>query len=217
MNTDSRVTTLIVDNDAWVRRGMKDILEATPDIVVVAEAEDGDQVPAKVTRFRPHVVLMDLKMVRVGGLEATRQLMLMPNPPKVIAMTAFDVDGLVIEAVEAGAHSFMRKDAAPEDFQQAVRVVASDHALFSRDSLRAIAESTPREPVRDQTSLAALTDREREVLAQLATGLGNGEIAERMYLGETTIKSHVSSLFAKLGVNNRVRASLVAYRCGLVV
>lgn len=216
MNTDSRVTVLIVDNDAWVRRGMKDILEAAPDIVVVAEAEDGDQVVAKVTRFRPHVVLMDLKMVRVGGLEATRQLMAMPNPPKVIAMTAFDVDGVVVQAVEAGAHSFMRKDAAPEDFQQAVRVVASDHALFSRDSLRAIVEFTPSPPIRDQSPLAALTDREREVLAVLATGLGNSDIARKMFLGETTVKTHVSSLFSKLGVNNRVSASLVAFRCGLV-
>ncbi|MDI9917506.1 response regulator transcription factor [Rhodococcus sp. IEGM 1379] len=216
MNTDSRITVLIVDNDAWVRRGMKDILEAAPDIVVVAEAEDGDQVAAKVTRFRPHVVLMDLKMARVGGLEATRELMSMPNPPKVIAMTAFDVDGVVIEAVEAGAHSFLRKDGAPEDFQQAVRVVASDHALFSRDSLRAIVASAPRQSIPDRTPLAVLTDREREVLAELATGLGNSDIAARMYLGETTIKSHISSLFSKLGVNNRVSASLVAYRCGLV-
>lgn len=216
METAPRITVLIVDNDAWVRRGMKEILEAAPDIVVVAEAEDGDQVAAKVIRFRPHVVLMDLKMARVGGLDATRELMTMPHPPKVIAMTAFDVDDMVVHAVEAGAHSFLSKDAAPEAFQQAVRVVASDHALFSGDSLRAIVASTPRRQIVDQSPLASLTEREREVLAILATGAVNSVIAQQLYLGETTVKSHISSLFAKLGVPNRVSASLIAYRCGLV-
>ncbi|MGC0362158.1 DNA-binding NarL/FixJ family response regulator [Rhodococcus sp. 27YEA15] len=217
MDTDPRITVLIVDDDPFVRHGMKDILQAAPDIVVVAEAEDGDQVAGKVIRFRPHVVLMDLKMARVGGLDATRELMTMPKAPKVIAMTAFDVDDMVVRAVEAGAHSFLSKSEAPQAFQQAVRVVAADHALFSRESIRAIVAATPRPPVRDQAPLAVLTEREREVLELLATGLGNADIAAQLYLGETTVKTHVSSTFAKLGVSNRVSASLVAYRCGLVV
>ncbi len=212
------ITVLVVDDDPFVRRGVSDIFAATDDIVVVGDVDDGDRVPAAVHRFSPHVVLMDLKMRRVGGLDATRQLMSLPHPPRVIAMTAMDVDDLVVQAVAAGAHSFLSKDEPPHTFHQSVRAVAAGNTLFSEDSLRRIVahrrEAVPPQAV---TELTKLSERERDVLKVLATGASNADIAGRLFLSETTVKTHISAVFTKLGTRNRVEAALTAFRAGLVV
>ncbi len=160
---------------------------------------------------------MDLKMRRVGGLDATRQLMTLPHPPKVIAMTAMDVDDLVVHAVAAGAHSFLSKDEPPHTFHQSVRAVAAGNTLFSQESLRRIAahHPSPTAPAAP-TDLAVLSERERTVLQELATGASNADIAGRLFLSETTVKTHISAVFTKLGTRNRVEAALAAFRAGLV-
>ncbi|MGA9873333.1 MAG: response regulator transcription factor [Rhodococcus sp. (in: high G+C Gram-positive bacteria)] len=214
MTSPPVITVLVVDDDAFVRRGIADIFAATDDIRVVADVDDGDRVPAAVRMHNPHVVLMDLKMKRIGGLQATEQLMTMPAPPRVIAMTAMDVDDLVVRAVAAGAHSFVSKDEAPDTFYLAVRAVASGNTLFSAEALRRIAASSaaPTSP----PALSSLTDREREVLCILASGATTSAISRELYLSETTVKTHITAIFGKLGVNNRVEAALSAFRAGWV-
>lgn len=216
MTSPAVITVLIVDDDPFVRRGVTDIFAKTPDISVVADVEDGDEVPAAVAAFRPQVVLMDLQMRRVGGLDSTRDLMRLTHPPKVIAMTAMDVDDLVVRAIEAGAHSFLSKSEAPETFHQSVRAVASGNTLFSEDSLRKIVATSvlPMGPA--SVSMDVLSPRERDVLRILATGSTNADISSELYLSETTVKTHISGIFVKLGVRNRVEAALAAFRAGMV-
>lgn len=218
MTGDDAITVLIADDDPFVRRGVADIFAATTDIIVVAGVDDGDGVPAAVATHRPRVVLMDLKMKRVGGLDATRHLMALPAPPRVIAMTAMDVDDLVIQAVAAGAHSFLSKDEAPETFHQSVRAVASGNTLFSQDSLRRIIANAPQSPQTafSPPAVGMLNERERDVLCTLATGASNADIAAGLFLSETTVKTHISAVFTKLGARNRVEAALFAFRAGLV-
>lgn len=216
MTAPAVITVLIVDDDPFVRRGVTDIFAKTPDISVVADVEDGDQVPAAVTAFRPHVVLMDLQMRRVGGLDSTRELMTLTHPPKVIAMTAMDVDDLVIRAIEAGAHSFLSKSEAPETFHQSVRAVASGNTLFSEDSLRKIVATSVLPTAPNSMPMDVLSPRERDVLRILATGSTNADISSELYLSETTVKTHISGIFVKLGVRNRVEAALAAFRAGMV-
>lgn len=216
MTGTSVITVLIADDDPFVRRGVSDIFAATDDITVVADVDDGDQVVGAVHVHRPHVVLMDLKMKRTGGLEATRQLMTFPAPPRVIAMTAMDVDDLVVQAVSAGAHSFLSKDEAPETFQQSVRAVAAGNTLFSQESLRRIvAAGSPHAPA-PPADLSMLSPRELDVLRAVACGMSNANIATELFLSETTVKTHISAVFTKLGTQNRVQAALVAFRAGLV-
>ena len=217
MTAPAPITVLVVDDDPFVRRGVTDIFAATDDIAVVGDVDDGDRVPEAVTRLAPHVVLMDLKMRRVGGLDATRMLMSLPHPPKVIAMTAMDVDDLVVHAVAAGAHSFLSKDESPHTFHQSVRAVASGNTLFSQDSLRRIVAARPATAAAPNIpNLGLLSGRERDVLQELATGASNADIAGRLYLSETTVKTHISAVFTKLGARNRVEAALAAFRAGLV-
>jgi DNA-binding NarL/FixJ family response regulator len=210
------ITVLIADDDPFVRRGVSEIFAATADIVVVADVDDGDEVFAAVTQFRPHVVLMDLKMKRMGGLDATRALMTMPDPPRVIAMTAMDVDDLVVQAVCAGAYSFLSKDEPPQTFQQSVRAVAAGNTLFSQESLRRITGGRTQTVVTDPSAIDKLSERERDVLKSMATGAPNAAIASELFLSETTVKTHLSAVFMKLGARNRVEAALVAFRAGLV-
>lgn len=212
-----QITVLVVDDDPFVRRGVADIFVAAEDITVVADVDDGDQVLAAVALHHPRVVLMDLKMRRVGGLAATTQLMTLPDPPRVIAMTAMDVDDLVVQAVAAGAHSFLSKDEAPETFHQSVRAVASGNTLFSESSLRRIVANTPAPaPTGAAPELQRLSARESDVLRALATGASNADIAGTLFLSETTVKTHISSVFTKLGARNRVEAALAALRGGLI-
>lgn len=216
MTAPAVITVLIVDDDPFVRRGVTDIFAKTPDISVVADVEDGDQVPAAVAAFRPYVVLMDLQMRRVGGLDSTRELMTLAAPPKVIAMTAMDVDDLVVRAIEAGAHSFLSKSEAPETFHQSVRAVASGNTLFSEDSLRKIVATSMLPAAPRSVLMDVLSPRERDVLRILATGSTNADISSELYLSETTVKTHISGIFVKLGVRNRVEAALAAFRAGMV-
>ncbi|MCF8784295.1 MULTISPECIES: response regulator [Rhodococcus] len=217
MTAAAPITVLVVDDDPFVRRGVSDIFAATDDIAVIADVDDGDRVPGAVHRYAPQVVLMDLKMRRVGGLDATRQLMGLPRPPKVIAMTAMDVDDLVVQAVAAGAHSFLSKDEPPHTFHQSVRAVAAGNTLFSEESLRRIVAARPgATPVPDPDTLGVLSERERDVLEVLATGASNADIAGRLFLSETTVKTHLSAVFHKLGTRNRVEAALAAFRAGLI-
>lgn len=217
MTAAAPITVLVVDDDPFVRRGVSDIFAATDDITVIADVDDGDRVPGAVQTYRPRVVLMDLKMRRVGGLDATRELMGLPQPPKVIAMTAMDVDDLVVQAVAAGAHSFLSKDEPPHTFHQSVRAVAAGNTLFSEESLRRIVAARPApSPVPDPDTLGVLSERERDVLQVLATGASNADIAGRLFLSETTVKTHLSAVFHKLGTRNRVEAALAAFRAGLI-
>lgn len=214
MTDTAPIAVLVVDDDPFVRRGVADIFGAATDIAVLPGVDDGDQVLDAVATANPDVVLMDLKMKRVGGLEATRLLMGLACPPKVIAMTSIDVDDVVAASISAGAHSFLRKDAAPETFHQAVRAVASGNTLFSRESLREIVAGEHR-PVASG-AIAMLTPREHDVLVELSSGATNTEIACRLYMGETTVKTHVTAIYTKLGVRNRVEAALAAFRAGVV-
>ncbi|RRQ27480.1 response regulator transcription factor [Rhodococcus sp. Eu-32] len=216
MTAPGIITVLVVDDDRFVRAGVRDIFAATGDIEVVGDVDDGDRVMQAVSTFRPHVVLMDLKMKRIGGLEATRRLMTLQNPPAVIAMTALDVDDLVVQAVAAGAHSFVSKDEAPETFHLAVRGVATGNTVFSKDSLRRIVASQNPPARTVPPALNSLTDREREVLCIMASGATTATISKEMFLSETTVKTHISGIFTKLGVNNRVEAALSAFRAGWV-
>ncbi|GGF99155.1 DNA-binding response regulator [Rhodococcoides trifolii] len=213
MTSPFEIRVVLADDDPFVRRGVADIFAATPDIRVVESVSDGDEVPDAVRNHRPHVVLMDLKMPRVGGLEATRRMMALPEPPKVVVMTAMDVDDLVVQSIEAGAHSFLSKSEAPETFQMSIRVVAAGKTLFSEESVRQIVTARPREST---GGLERLTDREIEVLRVMATGATNAAIGQQLFLGETTVKTHLSSVFQKLEVGSRVGAALVAFRAGLV-
>lgn len=216
MTAPARTTVLLVDDDRIVRRGLADILGATDDLVVVGEASDGDEVLDAVRRLRPHVVLMDLVMRRVGGLEATRALVVLPTPPAVIAMTAMNTDELVLRSLEAGARSFLSKDEPPAVFQRYVRVVAAGSRIFSPDALAEVVAAGQVRASTPPPSLEMLSPREVEVLRGVTLGRSNGEIAAELYLGETTVKTHVSSIYTKLGVPNRVLAAVTALRAGLV-
>ncbi|MGB3772140.1 MAG: response regulator transcription factor [Rhodococcus sp. (in: high G+C Gram-positive bacteria)] len=214
MIDDTVITVLVVDDDALVRRSLSDIFSGAADITVVDAVTDGDEVLPAVERHGPRVVLMDLKMKRMGGLVATRALMTLPHPPKVVAMTSMDVDDLVVRSIEAGAHSFLSKSEAPETFHQSVRAVASGNTLFSQESLRQIVAHNQASP--PLIDLRILTDREREVLGVMATGATNSTIATKLHMSQTTVKTHLQAAFHKLQVANRVEAALVAFRAGLV-
>jgi DNA-binding NarL/FixJ family response regulator len=211
---------LLVDDQEMVRAGLRMILEAN-DVDVVGEAGDGRAAIDAAQRLRPDVVLMDVRMPVLDGLEATE--LLVPQGHRVLILTTFDLDEYVYRALRAGASGFVVKDAKPAELVQAVRVVAAGDALLSPSvTRRLIAEfaSGPRGGAADRelaTRLAQLTEREREVLGLLARGLSNAEIGSQLFLGESTIKSHVSSILLKLGVRDRVQAVIAAYEGGVVL
>jgi DNA-binding NarL/FixJ family response regulator len=212
------IRVLLCDDQALVRSGFRLILEGREDIEVVAEAEDGAQALELAWRHLPDVVLMDVRMPRLDGVEATRRLMRAGAEARVLILTTFDLDEYVYEALRAGASGFLLKDVQPAQLVDAVRVVARGEALLAPAVTRRLLDRFahalpgPREP---PPELTELTDREREVLALLASGLSNAELAERLVLSETTIKTHVSSILRKLGVRDRVQAVILAYQAGL--
>lgn len=211
------ISVIIADDDPLVLGAMTAILNAPSDIVVIAAVSDGDELPAAIAVRRPDVVLVDLKMKRVGGLQATQLLMAGPHPPKVVVMTAMDIDELVVLAVNAGAHSFVSKSEAPEVFQQAVRVVAGGNTLFSPQALRQIVATNLAAVPAVPPGFARLTPKETEVLVAMATtGAANADLAASLYMGETTVKAHLASVNNKIGANNRVEAAIMAFRAGLV-
>ena len=214
------IRVLLCDDQALVRSGFRMILEAREDLEVVGEAEDGVQALELTWRLLPDVVLMDVRMPRLDGVEATRRLVEAGAAARVLILTTFDLDEHVFEALRAGASGFLLKDVQPAQLVDAVRVVARGEALLAptvtRRLLDRFAHSLPGAPEPPAPELAELTDREREVLALLAEGLSNAELAERLFLSETTVKTHVSSILRKLGLRDRVQAVVLAYQAGLV-
>jgi DNA-binding NarL/FixJ family response regulator len=213
------IRVALIDDQAMVRAGFRMILECETDIAVVGEAADGRDAVDLVARARPDVVLMDVRMPHVDGIEATRRVRATADPPHVLVLTTFDLDDYVYPALRAGASGFLLKDAPAEQLVDAVRVIAAGDALLAPSVTRRLIEDVARRPALDATpppGLADLTDREREVLQLIARGLSNAEIAERLYLGEATVKTHVGRVLTKLGLRDRVQAVVVAYESGLV-
>jgi DNA-binding NarL/FixJ family response regulator len=206
---------LIVDDDSLVRTGLRTILQSASDLSVVAEAADGDEVVEAIRAHRPDVVLMDVRMPRVDGLEAVRRINALPQRPRVMMLTTFDLDAYVFDALENGVDGFLLKDTPPRELIQAVRSVAAGHAMLSPtvtrrvvDQYTALTAASGRARAREL--LADLTPRELDVLRELARGHSNARIGQALFLSEATVKSHVSHVIAKLGVANRVQAATVA-------
>ncbi|HTF12835.1 MAG TPA: response regulator transcription factor [Asanoa sp.] len=208
------VRVLIVDDDALVRVGLRTIVDAEPDLEVVAEAGDGAEVPPLIARHRPDVVLMDVRMPDVDGIQATRHLLTTAAvPPRVIVVTTFENDDYVYEALRAGASGFLLKRARPAEVVDAIRVVARGDSLLFPAAIRRLVAA--RGGGADRTT-ARLTAREAEVLRLIAAGLSNAEIAERLVVGGETVKTHVGNVLAKLGARDRVQAVIKAYESGFV-
>ena len=215
------IRVLLVDDQQLVRTGFAMILKDEPDIEVVGEAPDGAAGVAAAVRLRPDVVVMDIRMPVMDGVEATRRLVRdSPSPIRVLVLTTFDADEYVIEALRAGASGFLVKDTPPADFAQAIRVVAAGDALLAPSITRRLLDRfSDRFPgLRDDRSalLKELTERELEVLRLIARGLSNREIAEQLVLAEATVKTHVSHVLLKLDLRDRAQAVVLAYEAGLV-
>ena len=214
-------TILIADDQALIRVGLRKILEAEPEATVVGEAEDGEEAVAAARRLRPEVVLMDIRMPVLDGIEATRRILAAEPGTRVLILTTFGLDGYVYDALRAGASGFMLKDAPPEEIAAAVRIVASGDALLAPAVTRAVIEEFARQPPAAMPSsppraVESLTPREREVLDLLARGLSNPEICERLVISEATAKTHVARILQKLDLRDRVQAVIYAYESGLV-
>jgi len=216
------IRVLLVDDQPLLRTGFRMILSAEQDLTIVGEAADGAAAVEAARRLVPDVVLMDIRMPGMDGIQATRALAGpgVENPIKVLILTTFGLDEYVVEALRAGASGFLLKDSPPEDLVEAIRVVAAGEALLApsvtRRLLDRVASRLP--PARENAipALAELTERELEVLKLVARGLSNAEIAERLVVSETTVKTHVSRVLAKLDIRDRVQAVILAYETGLV-
>ena len=213
------IKVLIVDDQELVRTGFRMILEAHDDIDVVAEAADGEQAIALATQTSPDVVLMDIRMPGLDGLEATRRLLSNNGDVHVLILTTFDSDEYVYEALKAGAAGFLLKSAPSARLVEGVRLVASGEALLAPTLTKRLIAEYVRRPVASETlpdQLKRLTERELEVLRLMARGLSNAEIAAEFVVGAATVKTHVNRVLQKLGVRDRVQAVVLAYECGLV-
>ncbi|MBD0328688.1 MAG: response regulator transcription factor [Thermoleophilia bacterium] len=213
------IRVLIADDQALVRGGFRLILDSQPDIAVVAEAGDGREALARAHESQPDVVLMDIRMPDLDGLEATRRLLADSGGPRVLMLTTFDADEYVYEAMKAGASGFLLKDVRPEQLAEAVRVVAAGDALLAPAITRRLVEQFVRRPppgTAKPPELAGLTERELTVLALVARGLSNAEIASQLVVSEATVKTHLTHILTKLDLRNRVQAVVLAYETGLV-
>jgi DNA-binding NarL/FixJ family response regulator len=213
------VRVVIADDQGMVRSGFTTLLNSEPDIEVVGEAVNGQEAITRAVQLRPDVILMDVRMPVLDGLQATRQITAMDGAPRVLVLTTFDLDDYVYQALRWGASGFLLKDASARELAEAVRVVAAGDALLSPSvTRRLIAEfarlGAPRGPSRK--TLQDLTERETEVLALVARGLSNAEIASRLVVAEQTVKTHVSRVLMKLGLRDRTQAVVLAYETGLV-
>lgn len=215
--TAMSIRVLLVDDEQLIRAGLRAIVASEPDLEVVGEASDGAEVPGLVSRFRPDVVLMDVRMPSVDGIRATTHLMsTMDNPPKVIVVTTFENDDYVYDALLAGASGFLLKRARPEEIVAAIRTVAAGESLLFPAAIRRLAAQQANRGPQDGLAGAGLTERESEVLRLMAGGLSNVEIAGELYLGVQTVKTHVGNVLAKLGARDRTQAVIKAYDTGFV-
>jgi DNA-binding NarL/FixJ family response regulator len=221
------IRVLVADDQAMIRAGLRMILDNEPDLAVVAEAADGLEAVGAAASARPDVVLMDVRMPLLDGLEATRRIVASSDaPPRVLVLTTFDDDEYLFDALRAGASGFLLKDVGPDPLIEAIHTVARHESLLAPAITRRVIEryveldgaagrSRPT-PMAEAVARAGLTDREREVLVGLAAGWSNTELAAELHLSEATVKTHVSSVLAKLGVRSRVQAVIAAYESGLV-
>jgi DNA-binding NarL/FixJ family response regulator len=215
------ISVLLVDDEALVRAGLRMILETADDVTVIGEAEDGRAAIDAVGRDRPDVVLMDIRMPKLDGLAATAAIRARPQPPAVVVLTTFDSDDEVFRALEAGATGFLLKDTPPAELLRAVRLAAAGDSMLSPTVTRRV---ITRFTAEDRTNrrrdaldrLRDLTEREREVLVEIGRGHANADIAKLLFMSEATVKTHVSHLFEKLSVTNRVQLAIAAFRAGLV-
>jgi DNA-binding NarL/FixJ family response regulator len=213
------IRVLVVDDEQLVRTGLRLILEAAGDIVVVGEAGDGAEAVSAVGRLRADVVLMDVRMPGLDGLTAAERVTRLPDPPKVIMLTTFDLDEHVHRALRAGAVGFLLKDTPPRDLAAAVRTVAAGNAMLAptvtRRLISSFAEKGPSGAEVANERLTVLTERERQVVRAVARGLSNAEIGRELTMREATVKAHVSRALAKLGLVNRVQAAILVHEAGL--
>jgi DNA-binding NarL/FixJ family response regulator len=217
--TAERIQVLIADDQALVREGLRLVLRSAEDIDVVGEAADGLEAVDACARSHPDVVLMDVRMPRMDGLDATRRLMDAARPPRVLVLTTYDLDAYVYGALRAGASGFLLKDTPGDELVGAIRLIAAGDALLAPSVTRRLIEDFVAGPDPESEAAHALTElsaRETEVLERLARGLSNPEIAAELIVSETTVKTHVSHILMKLGLRDRVQAVVFAYESGLV-
>ena len=211
------IRVLIADDQAMVRAGLRLILESQPDMEVVAEAADGEEAVAAAVRHSPDVVLMDVRMPRLEGIEATRRLT-SERSARVLVLTTFDVDEYVFKALQAGAYGFLLKESSPEQLISAIHLVAGGDALVMPARTRRLIEAHYRPSgVTRPAAIESLTSREAEVLIEAAGGLDNGAIGEKLHVSEATVRTHVTHILSKLDARSRVQAVVMAYESGLVV
>ena len=213
------IKVIIADDQAMVRAGLKMILEAEPDIKVVAEADDGAKAISAASISHPDVILMDIQMPVLNGLEATRRITgELGDATRVLILTTFERDDYIYEALRSGASGFILKNAPPEDLVTAIRVVAEGNALFAPAVTKRIITEFAHHPSPEMCAgkLKQISEREKEVLLLVAKGKTNTEIANQLFVSEATVKSHISSIFAKLDLRDRVQAVIFCYECGLV-
>jgi DNA-binding NarL/FixJ family response regulator len=218
------IRVVLADDQELIRFGFHTILSQESDIEVVGEAGDGEEALLLATELQPDVVLMDIRMPKTDGITATRRIISAVPSVRVLAITTFDLDEYAFGVLHAGASGFLLKDVRPAELVAAVRAVAAGDAVISPRITRRLLDqyahllpaAGPPEPARGQPSISSLTDREREVLAAVAEGLSNAEIAAELYVSEATVKSHVGRILSKLGLRDRVQAVVLAYEIGLV-
>jgi DNA-binding NarL/FixJ family response regulator len=214
--TEGKTTVLLVDDEELIRAGLRAIINAEPDLTVVGEAGDGAEVLPLVTKLHPDVVLMDVRMPAVDGIQASRHILqTVAEPPKILVVTTFENDDYVYDALHAGANGFLLKRARPEEIVRAIRVVASGDSLLFPAAIRALAATHGRGGKRGLEH-AGLTEREVEVLRLMATGMSNVEIGQQLFVSVQTVKTHVGNVLAKLQARDRTQAVITAYESGFI-
>jgi DNA-binding NarL/FixJ family response regulator len=210
------IRVLVADDQSMVRAGFRMLLSNQDDIDVVAEASNGLEAVEKADRFRPDVILMDIRMPELDGLEATRRILAGESGTRILVLTTFDLDEYVYDALRAGASGFVLKDDPPEQLLSAIHVVAGGDALLSPTVTKRVIKQFTRAPrLSPPTQLEALSERERDVFRLIARGLSNAEIGKELYISETTVKTHVTHILQKLDLRDRVQAVVLAYQTGL--
>ncbi|SEF43361.1 DNA-binding response regulator, NarL/FixJ family, contains REC and HTH domains [Thermomonospora echinospora] len=210
------IDVLVVDDERLIRAGLRAIIDAEPDLRVVGEASDGAEVPGQVARLRPDVVLMDVRMPRLDGIQATRSLLAGAAPPKVVVVTTFENDEYVYDALRAGASGFLLKRTRPEEILQAIRMVAHGDTLLFPAAIRALAAEHARPAGNGADWHRRLTEREADVLRLVAKGRSNAEIARELFVSPQTVKTHVGNVLAKLQARDRTQAVILAYETGFI-